>query len=185
MVENLKIMIRLAGMFLFLTMLFVLSSKPCRADETLYNLEQIDINTSMVEAQEWFQIPFIGSIGFEFITEGTNNYPLQRKLRSFIPFDFDITFLWCLGFTGNKVYIKFTDDGDMGDRIFAIALAYYNDYSVPFWGTLYSTTSHSSFELSIPSFSPGVFIAVLSGFFAPTPDQTEPYSYTISVSFPQ
>ncbi|MEI6126531.1 MAG: hypothetical protein WCQ99_08275, partial [Pseudomonadota bacterium] len=88
----------------------------------------------------------IYQVGIELITEGTNNYIVERKMRNIFPLDLDLTVFLVWGYTGDKINIKITDKGDKGDRIFGVALNTYGGKPVPAWGTLYSSDTQDSFE---------------------------------------
>jgi len=138
---------------------------------------------SATSQQLWWQLPLY-CFGFAVITEGTNNLPLERQLRSFFPLDMDLTIMPVLGFDGDKLIIKLVDQGGQDDRLGAIALVQYEDSIRPFWGTLYSSPTQASFEIVIPVFQPGTIIYLLSFYMVPSTSD-EPYKYTITVSYPQ
>ncbi len=131
----------------------------------------------------WIDLP-LWSLGFEVITEGTNNYTLERELNSFFPLDGDITVLGIFGYTGDKLIIKITDLGDTGDRVFAAALAVYANEMVPAWGTMFSSETQDSFEITVPVSDPGIWVYLLSGYLSPS-EGDQPYTYRITLSFPQ
>lgn len=140
----------------------------------------------LVQASQgvWVTLP-IYHFGFDVIPEGTLNYELRtRTLRSFFPFDMDITLLPIWGYTGDKVTFTFTDLGDTGDRMAAAAFAVYEDRTEAIWGNLYSSDSQDSFDLSVPVSEPGIYVWLLSWYWTPSTG-AEPYSYTITASFPQ
>jgi hypothetical protein len=144
-----------------------------------------------VEAQApgglWFRLP-VYTVGFAVIQEGVGEYPLKtRQLRSFFPFDMDITLLAVWGYTGDKVTIKITDRGDAGDKMGAIALANFGSEITPHWGNLYSENPGDSFRIIIPVTKPDVYvwyIWLFSWYWVPSTG-AEPYSYDIAVSYPQ
>lgn len=132
----------------------------------------------------WLTLP-IYHFGFDVIPEGTINYELRtRTLRSFFPFDMDITLLPIWGYTGDKVTFTFTDLGDTGDRMAAVAFAVYADRTEATWGNMFSSDSQDSFDISIPVSDPGIYVWLLSWYWTPSTG-AEPYTYSISASFPQ
>ena len=118
------------------------------------------------------------------ITEGIKNYPLQRQLTNPIPFDSDFTIIVAVGFTGDKLDIKLTDQSGLGDRLMGIALAFYKNRVYPFWGSVYSSSTGSSFTITIPVDQPGVIVWLYSGYQRQSLGEN-PYQYTIELSFPQ
>ena len=118
------------------------------------------------------------------ITEGIKNYPLQRQLTNPIPFDSDFTIIIAVGFTGDKLDIKLTDQAGLGDRLMGIALAFYKNRVYPFWGSVYSSSTGSSFTITIPVDQPGVIVWLYSGYQRQSLGEN-PYQYTIELSFPQ
>lgn len=126
------------------------------------------------------KLPFI-NLGFEMITEGTSNYPVSRTLTNFVPLDQDLTVFFLWGYTGDKFIVKITDAGDTGDRIMGIM---YSSTGEIRWGTMYSSSSQKYFEMNIPIFEPGVLVFLYTGFMVPS-SGTNPYTYTIEVSYPQ
>ena len=82
------------------------------------------------------------------ITEGIKNYPFQRQLTNPIPFDSDFTIIVAVGFTGDKLDIKLTDQGGLGDRLMGIALAFYNNLVLPSGGV--STALHREIHSPLP-----------------------------------
>ncbi len=125
------------------------------------------------------------SVGAAVITEGMQNYPLEtRVLGGIFPLGMDVTFLAVWGYTGDKLTIKITDEGDAGDRLGAIAVAQYANKTETQWGTLYSTDSQSSFDINIPVSAPGIYVYLFTWYFTPSTG-TDPYTCTISCSFPQ
>ena len=71
-----------------------------------------------------------------------------------------------IGWTGDKLYIKLTDDGGDGDRLQGIGIAHYEGRElVPYWSTVYSTTAHDSCEIIIPVYAPGIAVYLLSGYW--------------------
>jgi len=179
-------MVRMKGFMKFIGAAFLLLSfmlSPVMAYDSEALLDH-EAGIPLMAENLWFQLPLV-SFGFEFVTEGTNNLVLERQLRGSIPFDTDITLLYALGFTGDKVNIKITDGGDAGDRMVAVALAYGPNDMTPYWSTLYSAGSQNSFEISVAVTGNEMFIVLFSGFMLPTLDETEPYGYTITLSYPQ
>jgi hypothetical protein len=125
-------------------------------------------------------------MGIEVITEGMNDYSLERQLNNYIPLDSDFTVLICVGWTADKITIKLTDEEDYGDRLAAIALVYYPQLGqvYPIWGTLYSAKSEDSFTITIPTGPPGIVVFLTTGYFLPSVGEN-PYKYSINISFPQ
>jgi hypothetical protein len=133
----------------------------------------------------WLPNPSGPSFGLEIITEGTNFYPLPtRQVEGPFPRDYDFTILGIFGFTGDKLTIKINDEGDLGDRLVAVALAQYASFVQPFWGTMYSSDQQNAFEISIPQSQPGSIVYLISGFFGQSTG-ADPFTYTITVSFPR
>jgi hypothetical protein len=130
-----------------------------------------------------FRLPFF-QFGYEIITEGTANYTAERTMRSAFPRDMDITVIYAWGYTGDKLTVKVTDLGDKGDRLFACAIAVVNGKATTEWGTMYSSSSQNSFDVTVPMESPGGFIYLLSGYFTPSLGD-EPFSYSLTFAFPQ
>ncbi len=122
--------------------------------------------------------------GYEVITEGTANYTIERTMRKNFPFDMDITVIYAWGYTGDNFNIKVTDLGDRGDRLFACAIAVYNGRATTEWGTMYSSSSQNSFDVTVPMESPGGYIYLLSGYFTPSLGE-EPFSYSMTLAFPR
>jgi hypothetical protein len=122
--------------------------------------------------------------GYEVITEGTANYTIERTMRSAFPRDMDITVIYAWGYSGDKFTVKVTDLGDRGDRLFACLTAVVNGKATTEWGTMYSSSSQNSFDVTVPMESPGGFIYLLSGYFTPSLGD-EPFSYTLTLAFPQ
>ena len=122
--------------------------------------------------------------GYEVITEGTANYTIERTMRSNFPFDMDITVIYAWGYTGDKFNIKVTDLGGRGDRLFACAIAVANGNATTEWGTMYSSSTQNSFEVTVPMESPGGYIYLLSGYFTPSLGD-EPFSYSMTFAFPR
>jgi hypothetical protein len=119
------------------------------------------------------------------ITEGIKDYPHPRQLTNFIPFDGDFTIIFAVGFTADKLEITLTDEEALGDRLAAVALAFYSNFVSPFWGSVYSNASSGkSFTISIPVFQPGVVVWLFSGYQRPSLGEN-PYKYEIGLSFPQ
>lgn len=130
-----------------------------------------------------FQVPGL-QLGFEVITEGTANYTIERTMRNLFPFDTNLTVIGAWGYTGDKLTIKVTDLGGTGDRLFASATAVVNGRATTEWGTMYSSASQSSFEVTVPMDSPGGIVYLLTGYFTSAGGDL-PYTYTIAFSFPQ
>jgi hypothetical protein len=130
-----------------------------------------------------YQLPFF-QFGYELITEGTANYTVERTMRAAFPRDIDITVIYAWGYTGDKFTVKVTDLGDRGDRLFACAIAVVNGHATTEWGTMYSSSSQSSFDVTVPMESPGGFIYLLSGYFTPSLG-AKPFNYSLTFAFPQ
>jgi hypothetical protein len=125
------------------------------------------------------------TFGLYTITEGMKDYPIQKQLTSTMPLSMDFSIIFCIGWTGDKLYITLTDDGGDGDRLQGIALAQYEGWElVSYWSTVYSTTAHDSCEIIIPVYPPGIAVYLLSGYWGLSKGDL-PYSYTISLSLPQ
>ena len=131
-----------------------------------------------------YQLPF-SQFGYEVVTEGMTDYTMQRTMRAAFPFDKDLTILGAWGYTGDKLTITITDLGDTGDRLFACAIAVVNGKSKIEWGTMYSSATINSFEVTVPMESPGGFIYLLSGYFTPSLGKNLPYSYSITCAYQQ
>lgn len=130
-----------------------------------------------------YLLPFF-QFGYEVITEGTANYTVERTMRAAFPRDTDITVIYAWGYTGDKFTVKVTDLGDRGDRLFACAIAVVNGNATTEWGTMYSSSSQNSFDVTVPMESPGGYIYLLSGYFTPSLGD-EPFSYSLTFAFPQ
>jgi hypothetical protein len=125
------------------------------------------------------------SYGVYSVTEGMRDYPIQKQLSNTIPLSMDFSIIFAIGWTGDKLYIKLTDDGGDGDRLQGVALVQYEGWElVPYWSTVYSTTAHDSCEIIIPAYPPAITVYLISGFWGLSTGDS-PYSYTISLSFPQ
>jgi hypothetical protein len=125
------------------------------------------------------------TFGVYSITEGMNDYPIQKQLTNTMPFSMDFSIIFAIGWTGDKLYIKLTDDGGDGDRLQGIALAQYDEWElVPYWSTVYSTTAHDSCEIVIPMYPPAIAVYLLSGYWGLSKGD-QPFTYTISLSLPQ
>lgn len=119
------------------------------------------------------------------ITEGIKDYPHARQLTNSIPFDGDFTVIFALGFTADKLKITVSDEEEFGDRLMAVALAFYSNFVYPFWGSVYSNdASGNSFTIDIPVSQPGVVVWLFSGYQRPSVGEN-PYKYKIELSFPQ
>jgi hypothetical protein len=118
------------------------------------------------------------------ITEGIENYPLDRQLTNFIPFDLDFTIILGWGYTADKLKIKVEDEEAFGDRLMAIAIVFYQNSTKVAWGSVYSNnTSGNSFDIEIPSYGPGI-VWLFSGYQRPSVGEN-PYKYRITLSYPQ
>ena len=125
------------------------------------------------------------SFGVYSITEGMRDFPIQKQLTNTMPLSMDFSIIFVIGWTGDKLYIKLTDDGGDGDRLQGIGVAHYEGRElVPYWSTVYSTTAHDSCEIIIPVYPPGIAVYLLSGYWGLSQGDL-PFSYTISLSFPQ
>ena len=119
------------------------------------------------------------------ITEGIEDLPLERQLTSNIPFDSDFTIIRTWGVTADKLKIEIEDDPAFGDRLMAIAVAFYQGGALAFWGSVYSNdSSGNSFVIEIPSFSPGIVVWLFSGYQRPSVGEN-PYKYRITLSYPR
>ena len=65
------------------------------------------------------------TFGIYSITEGMKDFPIQKQLTNTMPLSLDFSIIFCIGWTGDKLYIKLTDDGGDGDRLQGIAIAQY------------------------------------------------------------
>jgi len=122
------------------------------------------------------------TFGFTVITEGMTDFPLERQLTNFLPFDMDITLIIAIGWTGDKLTIEIEDEADYGDRLMAIAWAFYKNEMIPFWGTFYSKSSEKSFGIYTPVAPPGIVVLLCTGYQTPSIGE-HPYKYTIRLSF--
>jgi hypothetical protein len=127
------------------------------------------------------------------ITEGMRDYPITKHLTNSIPWSLDISVIFAIGWTGDKLYIKVTDDykrpegeepGDPGDRLIGAAVAQYNNGLVPYFGSTFSSTTDSSFEIVIPVYEPGLTVYLMTGFWGKSQGEN-PYAYKITLSFPE
>lgn len=118
------------------------------------------------------------------ITEGMRDYPITKQLTNSIPWSFDVSVIFAIGWTGDKLYIKVQDELAHGDRIIGIAVAQYNNGLVPYFGSLFSSTTDSSFEMVIPVYAPGLTVYLMTGFWGKSRGEN-PYKYQISLSFPE
>jgi hypothetical protein len=127
-----------------------------------------------------------GTNTLEVLREGMNEYPLQRQLSNPFPLDYDFTTIICIGWEGDKVTIKLTDEEDYGDFLSAFALIYYPQLGqiFPLWGNLYSKKTEASFTLTIPTGPPGIVIFLTTNYYQPSVG-ANPYKYTITLSYPQ
>jgi len=121
---------------------------------------------------------------FQIITEGISNFPVEIELTNFIPFDLHLMIIVAIGWTGDKFTITIEDKEEYGDALTGVALAFYSGAVKPFWGNVFSGTSAKSFSIDIPVSSPGVVVALTSGYWLPSPGEN-PYQYNIKLSFPQ
>ncbi len=126
------------------------------------------------------KLPFV-NFGFEVITEGTSSYPITRTLTNSMPLDQDLTIFLLWGYTGDKFTVTLEDLGDTGDRLMGYMVTSTGEQR---WGTMYSSSSQTSFSIDMPIFNTGVIVFLYSGFLTPSTG-AEAYSYTIEVSYPQ
>ena len=126
------------------------------------------------------------TLGFDIqvITEGVNDFPIEKQLNNFIPFDMDFTIITCIGWTGDKLTIELIDEEDYGDFLTGVALVFYQNQMRPFWGTVFSSSSGDSFNITIPVTPPGVVVLLATGYWTPSMGEN-PYKYRINLSFPQ
>jgi hypothetical protein len=122
--------------------------------------------------------------GLFSITEGMRDYPITKKLTNTIPWSFDVSVIFVIGWTGDKLFIKVEDELAYGDRIIGIAIAQYGNGIAPFFGSLYSTTTDNSFEMTIPVYAPGITVYLMTGFWGKSLGEN-PYAYKIILSFPE
>ena len=174
---SMRILLSVLLIVSILGVMFPLQGK-CAAndEETIVLDEMADIKESALRPRATFNIVSI--------TEGIKDYPLQRQLTNPIPFDSDFTIILAVGFTGDKLDIKITDEGGLGDRLMGIALAFYSNLVMPSWGSVYSTSSGNSFTITIPVSQPGVIVWLYSGYQRQSLGEN-PYQYTVELSFPQ
>jgi hypothetical protein len=119
------------------------------------------------------------------ITEGIKDLPLERQLTNFIPFDSDFTIIRTWGYNADKLKIELEDEEAFGDRLMAIAVAFYQYHTQAFWGSVFSNSSSgNSFVIEIPSFSPGIVVWLWSGYQRPSVGEN-PYKYRITLSYPR
>lgn len=148
------------------------------------SLQQPDAAATEVPGQTFGNIgPY--SYGVYTITEGMRDFPLQKQLSNTMPLSMDFSIIFAIGWTGDKLNIKLTDDGGDGDRLQGVAIAQYEGRElVPYWSTVYSTTAHDSCEIIIPAYPPAITVYLISGYWGISAGEN-PYSYTITLSFPQ
>ena len=153
----------------------------------------MDNETAMLSDMAWDKLmksAYKGSLfptfGFDIqiITEGVDNFPIEKQLSNFIPFDMDFTIITCIGWTGDKLTIELKDEEDYGDFLTGIALVFYQNQVKPFWGTVFSSSSGDSFNITIPVTPPGVVVLLATGYWTPSIGEN-PYKYEINLSFPQ
>lgn len=119
------------------------------------------------------------------VTEGILDLPLERQLTNFIPFDSDFTIIRTWGYNADKLKIELEDEEAFGDRLMAIAVAFYQGGTQAFWGSVYSNSSSgNSFVIEIPSFAPGIVVWLWSGYQRPSAGEN-PYKYRITLSYPR
>jgi len=131
--------------------------------------------------------------GVYSITEGMRDFPITKQLTNSMPWSFDVSVIFAIGWTGDKLFLKVTDNykapkdgqpGDPGDRIIGVAVAQYNNGIVPYFGSTFSSTTDSSFEIAIPVYEPGLTVYLLTGFWGKSQGEN-PYAYKITLSFPE
>ena len=122
--------------------------------------------------------------GVYSITEGMRDFPINKQLTNSIPWSFDISIIFVIGWTGDKLFIKVQDQLDYGDRIIGIAVAQYGNGATPFFGSLYSSTTDNSFEMTIPVYEPGITVYLLTGYWGKSLGEN-PYAYKFILSYPE
>jgi hypothetical protein len=119
------------------------------------------------------------------ITEGIENFPLDRQLTNFIPFDGDFTIILAVGFTADKLKIRVEDEESYGDRLMAIAIGFNQTGAKISWGSVYSNSSSgNSFDIEIPSSPSGIVVWLWSGYQRPSVGENQ-YKYRITLSYPR
>ena len=166
--------------FLLAALLMVCLTLPTAGAASVHNAAAADNSTN---TKHHYMLP-IYQFGYEIITEGTVDYPIVRTMRYLFPLDMDITVIYAWGYTGDKFIIKVTDLGDMGDRLFACAIVMVDGKPIVQWGTMYSSSTQNSFEVTMPMKSPGGLIYLLSGFLNVSLG-VQAYNYSMALSFPQ
>ncbi len=122
--------------------------------------------------------------GLYTITEGMRDYPIKKQLANAIPLSFDLSVIFVIGWTGDKLFIKVQDELDYGDRIIGIAVAQYGNGMMPYFNSLYSSASNNTFEIIIPVYQPGITVYLLTGYWGKSLG-ANPYSYKITLSYPK
>lgn len=122
--------------------------------------------------------------GLYTITEGMRDYPIKKQLANTIPLSFDLSVIFVIGWTGDKLFIKVQDELDYGDRIIGIAIAQYGNDIMPYFNSLYSSSSNNTFEITIPVYQPGITVYLLTGYWGESVGEN-PYSYKITLSYPK
>jgi hypothetical protein len=122
--------------------------------------------------------------GVYSITEGMRDFPITKKLANTIPLSLDVSVIFVIGWTGDKLFIKVQDELAYSDRIIGIAVAQYGNGIAPFFGSLYSSTTDNSFEMTIPVYAPGITVYLMTGFWGKSLGEN-PYAYKIILSFPE
>jgi hypothetical protein len=157
------------------------------------SLQQPDASATEVPGQAFGNIgPY--SYGFYTITEGMRDFPIQKQLSNTFPLSMDFSIIVAIGWTGDKLTIKMTDDyakatatepGDPGDRLVGIALVQYGgEELVPYWSTVFSDPTHDTLEMILTAEAPSFTIYLMSWYWGPSTG-ANPYTYTIYLSFPQ
>jgi hypothetical protein len=129
-------------------------------------------------------VPISPNFTFNFvsITEGITNLPLDRQLTNFFPLDSDLTIIRTWGYNADKLQIKLEDEEELGDRLAAFAIAFYLNQNLGFFGSVYSNSgTGDSFNIDIPSSSPGIVVWLFSYYQRPSVD----YKYKITLSYPR
>lgn len=122
--------------------------------------------------------------GLYTITEGMRDYPIKKQLANTIPLSFDLSIIFVIGWTGDKLFIKVQDELDYGDRIIGIAIAQYGNGIMPYFNSLYSSSSNNTFEITIPVYQPGITVYLLTGYWGKSLG-ANPYTYKITLSYPK
>ena len=157
------------------------------------SLQQPDASASEVPGQSFGNIgPY--SYGIYTITEGMRDFPIQKQLSNTMPLSMDFSIIFAIGWTGDKLTINLTDNykkpigtepADPGDRLVGVAIAQYSEKEVvTYWSSVFSNPTHDSCEIIIPAYPPAITVYLISGYWGISAGEN-PYSYTITLSFPQ